>query len=115
MKLYKAKTGNDWTQLPSFRRCTKKSALVPFDLMNRIPAADLEFDLEAEVESKLSPELQDLLHECTSVVHLKEVVKKSNLGPFPEYFRYFLMVISRRQILLSPLLAQNVILAFLRI
>ena len=46
MKLYKAKTGNEWTALPEFRRCTKKSALVPFDLMNRIQAADLEFDLE---------------------------------------------------------------------
>jgi len=83
MKLYKAKTGNDWTQLPTFRRCTKKSALVPFDLMNRIPAADLEFDLEAEIESKLAPEVQELFHECTSVLHLKEVVRKSNLGSIP--------------------------------
>lgn len=80
MKLYKAKTGNDWTLLPDFRRCTKKSALVPFELMNRVPAADLEFDLEADMESKLSTELHELFVELTSVTHLKEVVKKSILG-----------------------------------
>ena len=80
MKLYKAKTGNEWTALPEFRRCTKKSALVPFDLMNRIQAADLEFDLETDSPSKLSPELQTIFLEFTNVNHLKEIVKKSILG-----------------------------------
>ena len=80
MKLYKAKTGNEWTALPEFRRCTKKSALVPFDLMNRIQAADLEFDLETDSPSKLSPELQTIFLEFTNVSHLKEIVKKSILG-----------------------------------
>jgi hypothetical protein len=79
MKLYKIKTGNEWTSLPDFRRCTKKHALVPFDLMNRIPAADLEFDLEADQQSKLSEPVQELFKELTTVSFLKEVVQKSIL------------------------------------
>ena len=79
MKQYKNKTGNEWTSLPDFRRCTKKFALVPFDFMNRIPAADLEFDLEADQPSKLSAPVQELFRELTQVSCLKEVVKKSIL------------------------------------
>ena len=80
MKLYKIKTGNEWTALPEFRRCTKKHALVPFDLMNRIQAADLEFDLEVDEMSKLSGEVQELCNELTNVTLLKEVVKQSIIG-----------------------------------
>ena len=80
MKLYKIKTGNEWTALPEFRRCTKKHALVPFDLMNRIQAADLEFDLEVDEMSKLSGEVQELFKELTNVTLLKEVVKQSIIG-----------------------------------
>ena len=62
------------------RRCTKKHALVPFDLMNRIQAADLEFDLAVEEPSKLSAEVQELFKEMTNVTLLKEVVKQSIIG-----------------------------------
>jgi len=79
MKLYKIKTGNEWTSLPDFRRCTKKHALIPFDLMNRVSAADLEFDLEADSASKLSEPVQELFRELTQVSCLKEVVKQSHL------------------------------------
>ena len=65
-----------------FRRCTKKHALVPFDLMNRIQAADLEFDLDVEEPSKLSAEVQELFKEMTDVSLLKEVVKQSIIGEF---------------------------------
>ena len=46
--------------------------------MNRIQAADLEFDLE--VDSKLSGEVQELFKELTNVTLLKEVVKQSIIG-----------------------------------
>ena len=88
MKLYKAKTGNEWTDLPEFRRCFKKSALVPFDLMNRIQADDMKFDLETDSPSKLSPELQTIFHELTNVSHLKEIVRKSFLGLYLTYFNW---------------------------
>ena len=48
--------------------------------MNRIQAADLEFDLEVDEPSKLSPEMQELFKELTNVALLKEVVKKSIIG-----------------------------------
>ena len=54
--------------------------MVPFDLMNRIQAADLEFDLEVDEPSKLSPDMQELFKELTNVTLLKEVVKKSIIG-----------------------------------
>ena len=68
MKLYKLKTGNEWTSLPNFGRCTKKHALVPFELMNRIPATDLEFDLEADLTSKLSPPVQELFRTGSKIL-----------------------------------------------
>ena len=48
--------------------------------MNRIQAADLEFDLDTEIESKLPTEVSTLLEELTNVAHLKEIVRKSILG-----------------------------------
>ena len=91
MKLYKIKTGNEWTALPEFRRCTKKHALVPFDPMNRIQAADLEFDLEVDEMSKLSGEVQELFKELTNVTLLKEVVKQSIIGKSLFFLSFFLI------------------------
>ena len=48
--------------------------------MNRIQAADLEFDLAVEEPSKLSAEVQELFKEMTNVTLLKEVVKQSIIG-----------------------------------
>ena len=82
-RVYEAVQDQNWQRVdgvPEFRRCTKKHALVPFDLMNRIQAADLEFDLEVDEMSKLSGEVQELCNELTNVTLLKEVVKQSIIG-----------------------------------
>ena len=79
MKQYKIKTGNDWTNLPEFRRCTKKYALVPFELCARLSATDLEFDLATETKSELPEPVQEMLMELTNIQFLKAVAQKSTL------------------------------------
>ncbi|CAG5106021.1 Oidioi.mRNA.OKI2018_I69.chr1.g2646.t1.cds [Oikopleura dioica] len=65
MKQYKIKTGNDWTNLPEFRRCTKTT--------------DLEFDLATDAVSNLAEPVQEMFLELTNIQFLKAVAQKSTL------------------------------------
>ena len=64
-KIFKSKTGNNWSNLKNFEKQPKKYRLIQRD-MKRRKEHKIDFNLKSDIPSKLPQKVQDLLKEMVS-------------------------------------------------
>ena len=76
-KIFKAKSGNDWMDLPHFENKPKRYRLVKPDYLKHVARSQIRFDLaQDECECQLAPETRSMIQDIATVSIYEKQYKK---------------------------------------